>query len=106
MKRVLAEGLRGGVASTSDEDGCTRSPITPKSTVAEVLLRYPRCVHVLRRFGLNCCACVNAEVDTVEAIARALACPLPELLRELTIAAEQQNANAAAIPNELSKKGA
>jgi hypothetical protein len=106
MKRVIVQGLPEEVASTVEEDGCTRLPITPSSTVAEVLLRYPRCVHVLRRFGLNCCACVNAEVDTVEAIARALACPLPELLRELAVAADQQNANTAAIRSELPQEGA
>lgn len=87
MKRLLIEGL------PAEES----TPIQPSSTVAEVLLRYPRCGHVLRRFGLNCCACANAEVDTIAAIARALSCPLPELLRELTIAAGLQNANAATI---------
>lgn len=94
MKRLLIEGLPVEEKS---------SPIQPSSTVAEILLRYPRCVHVLRRFGLNCCACVNAEVDTIAAIARALSCPLPELLRELTIAAGLQNPNAAHL--KRSEKG-
>lgn len=105
MKRAVAESLSEGVETASDEEECSAVPIAPSSTVAEVLLRYPRCVHVLNRLGLNCCACANAEVDTVEAVARAVACPLPELLRELAVAAGQQQPNVAAISDELSKKG-
>jgi len=103
MKRVIAGGHLP--ARTSNPEEGSDPPITAQTTVAEVLYRYPRCIHVLRRFGLNCCACVNAEVDTVESVARVLACPLPELLRELSIAAGHHHPNTAALSVEHSKRG-
>ncbi|MBT3267329.1 hypothetical protein HN371_09270 [Candidatus Poribacteria bacterium] len=93
--------------SEDDEDGCRAydgAAIEGPSTVSHVLWSYPACAVVLKRHGLNCCACVNSGASTVESIARILDVTLPELLTELRIAARIAAPNTARLPDMLGKE--
>ena len=71
--------------------------IRADSRVAEAIRRHPRCAAVFKRYGLNCHACVNSQVETVRSVCLSLGAPLEELLRELNIAAGAAEPNAARI---------
>lgn len=70
-------------------------PITAETTVAEALCRYPQCVHVFRRHGLNCCGCVNNSIETIASLSRLLQTPLHEILQELNVAGRTHGSNTA-----------
>ncbi len=72
--------------------------IGPNTTVAEAIQRFPACAAVFKRYGLNCPACANSQIETVASVSASLQAPLRELLQELNIAARAVQPNAARLP--------
>ncbi len=57
--------------------------ITKNMTVSDVIMRYPGTVPVFKRYGLDCCECQIAELETIEDGAKVHKVRIDELLDSL-----------------------
>ncbi|MFV1956243.1 MAG: DUF1858 domain-containing protein [bacterium] len=64
--------------------------ITKDMTFNEVLRSYPDTVKVLKRFNMQCFACLGAEAESIEYGAIAHGVNLDELLRDLNSTARDK----------------
>lgn len=94
LYQIVGEGSSPECPPRRASDGL----ICPNTTVAEAIRRFPGAAAVFKRYGLNCPACANSQVETVESVSVSLQAPLRELLRELNIAARAVQPNAARLP--------